>query len=227
MATHILELLQLADSAFPSGSFAFSNGLESLAKLGFVRSMADFEQYLECHLEQIAGAEVPFLNSAHGAWSRDAGAEMERVAMEWDAWLFMPTQRRSSLAQGQAWSRVMEEAYPSADLRSMRAWFLLRELPLHFLMVFGASLKAAEKTLEDARTLFLHMAIRDQLGAAVRLGLLGSLQAQRLHRKFIGVAETFLARSRDWDYSQSTRTSPMIEIAQASHPYLYSKLFQS
>jgi len=74
--SRILDLLQLGDSAFPSGGFAFSNGLESLAKLGHIRAMEDFEGYLECHLEQIAGAEIPFLNSAQAAWGDAPAASL-------------------------------------------------------------------------------------------------------------------------------------------------------
>ena len=36
MSLESMELLQLADACFPSGGFAFSNGLESLAKLGYM-----------------------------------------------------------------------------------------------------------------------------------------------------------------------------------------------
>jgi urease accessory protein len=221
--------MQLADACFPSGGFAFSNGLESLAKLGYVKRMEEFRQYLDCHLEQVTSAEMPFLNSAYeaaGAWLSDEPA-FEAVAREWDAWLFMPSQRKSSLAQGQAWSRAMEAAYDEPGIRSVRPWFLAEKLPLHFLPVFAATLKAAGIPLAEGQSLMLHMALRDQLGAAVRLGLLGSMQAQKLHREFIRVGEAYRLRRADWDFTMAVRTAPMIDLAQASHPNLYSKLFQS
>lgn len=227
MATRILELLQLADSAFPSGGFAFSSGLESLAKLGHLRSLEDFEEYLGCHLEQVTGCDLPFLTTSHATWDSEPEAEMEIVCLEWDAWLSLPTQRRASLAQGPAWLRAIEEAYPCDSVRAVRRWFQSAERPQHFLVALGASLKAADKSLEDAQALFMHMALRDQLSAAVRLGLLGSLQAQRLHRGFIAVAESLLVERGGWTCEDAVKTSPMIELAQASHPYLYSKLFQS
>jgi urease accessory protein len=239
MSGKTLELMQLADACFPSGGFAFSNGLESLAKLGYVRRMEDFQQYLECHLEQVASAELPFLNSAFAA--ADRGAPLgdpafsdppdpdgfAAIVREWDAWVFLPSQRRGSLAQGQAWSRAMEEAYDLPGLRALRPWFLGEKLPLHFLMVFAASLKAAGISLENGQSLLLHMALRDQLGAAVRLGMLGSLQAQKLHREFIRIGENFRLARRDWEHGRAVRAAPMIDLAQAGHAYLYSKLFQS
>jgi urease accessory protein len=224
-----MELLQLADACFPSGGFAFSNGLESLAKLGYVKRMEDFRQYLDCHLEQLTSAELPFLNSAYASWDDpDARAPRFRdVVLEWDAWTFMPSQRRGSLSQGQAWTRATEEAFDSPSVRAVRPRFLREKLPLHFLMVFAATLRAGSVSLEDSQSLLLHMALRDQLGAAVRLGLLGSLQAQKLHRVYIGVGEKYRAERREWGYPMAMRAAPMIDLAQASHPNLYSKLFQS
>jgi urease accessory protein len=74
------------------------------------------------------------------------------------------------------------------------------------------------------------MSLRDQLGAAVRLGLVGSLQAQRLHREHILAGEALLAARADRiraGHAAAERAAPMIDLGQASHPRLYSKLFQS
>ena len=124
----------------------------------------------------------------------------------------------------------MEAAYDIPEMISIRPWFDARGIPSHFLMAFAAGLRATGFTLSEARSLLLHMALRDQLGAAVRLGLVGSLQAQRLHREHISIGEALLAarslRIRD-GHARAERTAPMIELAQASHPHLYSKLFQS
>lgn len=238
MSLESMELLQLADACFPSGGFAFSNGLESLAKLGYMKRMEDFREYLECHLDQVTSSEMPFLNSAFGQVAAEPekgrddvsgrlGSGFESVVTEWDAWMFLPSQRRGSLAQGQAWSRAMEETYDRPSIRAVRPWFMREKLPLHFLMVLAATLKAAGVSLYDAQSLLLHMALRDQLGAAVRLGLLGSLQAQRLHREYIRIGEEFRRLRGDWEHGQAVRSAPMIDLGQASHPHLYSKLFQS
>jgi urease accessory protein len=250
MTLETMELLQLADACFPSGGFAFSNGLESLAKLGYVKRMEDFQQYLDCHLDQITSAELPFLNSAYaqsepmtrenspgapGSGSGDPDLRkpgfrapgFRDLVMEWDAWLFMPSQRRGSLSQGQAWSRAMEEAFDLPAIGAVRPWFLGQKLPMHFLMVFAATLRAGGISLVDGQSLLLHMALRDQLGAAVRLGLLGSLQAQKMHRRYIGIGEKYRAARGDWPHTAAMRAAPMIDLAQASHPNLYSKLFQS
>lgn len=222
---NLLRLLQIADASFPAGGFAFSGGLESLARSGYLKTFEDFRQYLECHLEQIASAELPFLNSAFAAAPRSQA--FCAVAIEWDAWVFMPSPRRASLAQGQGWSRAMEAAQEAPEVSGVRPWFAEQGLHLHFLMAFAATLIAAGFALGDAQRLLLHLALRDQLGAAVRLGLVGSLQAQKLHRDHIPVADSLRTARADWTHAEAVRGTPMIELGQASHPHLYSKLFQS
>jgi urease accessory protein len=247
-----LDLLQLADASFPAGGFAFSNGLESLAKLGYVKTLDDFSGYLGCHLEQIAAADMPFLTSAFAAAEPpgpaaeppgpaaeppgpSSGAEgyaetFATVAKEWDAWIFLPAPRRASLSQGQAWTRAMEAAWDLPGVKAVAPWFRSRAIPLHFLMAFAATLRASGFGLPESRTLLFHMALRDQLGAAVRLGLIGSLQAQRLHRRHSDESESLLrarATRIEAGHAAAERAAPMIDMGQASHPYLYSKLFQS
>jgi urease accessory protein len=267
----MLALLQLADSCFPAGGFAFSNGLEGLAKSGWLRGIRDFQEYLESYLSQVAHADLPFLNSAFpllapaapearpdaSVAGRDpgsaAGADpassapgdnpgpdqgfsafsaFSEIALEWDAFLTLPAPRKASLAQGQAWLRAMEGAH-SADprlgpaLAALRPRFRETEVPAHFLMALAATLRIAGFALPEAQSLLLHMALRDQLGAAVRLGLIGSLQAQGLHTRAVPLAEALRRKQAAATHHRARKTAPMIEMGQAGHPYLYSKLFQS
>jgi urease accessory protein len=232
----LLGLLQLADSCFPAGGFAFSNGLEALAKSGRIRGLGDFREYLASYLSQAASADLPFLNSAWAAAGGPAagvpagllapGETLEDVALEWGACLSLPAPRRASLAMGQAWLRAMEGAH-GGPVAALRPRFRAESLPAHFLVAFGASLRAVGTSLADTQALFLHMALRDQLGAAVRLGLVGSLQAQGLHRESLARAEALRRRHVGQAHRQSRKTAPMIEMGQAGHPYLYSRLFQS
>jgi urease accessory protein len=225
----MLALLQLADSCFPAGGFAFSNGLEGLAKSGWLKGIRDFEEYLESYLSQVAHADLPFLNSAFPL--PDFG-EFSEVALEWDAFLTLPSPRKASLAQGQAWLRAMEGSHLGDPvlgpaLASLRPRFRETGVPAHFLMALSATLRIAGFNLQEAQSLLLHMALRDQLGAAVRLGLIGSLQAQGLHTRAVPLAESLRRKQAAATYHRARKTAPMIEMGQAGHPYLYSKLFQS
>src|ERR1700694_3461007 len=74
----LLAALQLGDSAFPSGAFTQSYGLEALVAEGAVTCAADVEAVLADHLRRrLARADLPSLLAAHQA---AVEGDVERVA---------------------------------------------------------------------------------------------------------------------------------------------------
>src|SRR5581483_3292066 len=88
---------QLVDSAFPTGSFAHSNGLEAAWQHGEVCSCQDLTEFVQTQLAQAGRAALPFLNEAY----HDVRpfAELDRIC---DAFLSNHVANRGSRAQGQA-----------------------------------------------------------------------------------------------------------------------------
>ena len=75
--------------------------------------------------------------------------------------------------------------------------------------------------------MYLHMLLRDQLSAAIRLGFLGPLAGHRLQHDFYAVFEHILARQAGKKYGEATRSAFLLDIAQGLHADVYSKLFQN
>src|SRR5215218_2226908 len=67
---------QLADSAFPTGGFAHSWGLEAAWQSGEIADAAALARFLDASIAQAGRAGLPFLNAAHTAPSRLA--ELDR-----------------------------------------------------------------------------------------------------------------------------------------------------
>ncbi|XP_077534151.1 uncharacterized protein LOC144146087 isoform X3 [Haemaphysalis longicornis] len=65
----LLNLLQISDSAFPTGSFAHSAGLEAAYQRGFLTSSEKVEQFLLASLENVGSFSVPFVREARQVWS--------------------------------------------------------------------------------------------------------------------------------------------------------------
>ena len=66
-------LWQLADSAFPAGGFAHSNGLEAAWQQGELQDPAELTAFIEASLSQLGHAALPFMNEAMRAVIGDCG----------------------------------------------------------------------------------------------------------------------------------------------------------
>ena len=203
-------LYQLADSAFPAGSFAHSLGFEALRALGLLADERAFALRLGELARQTAHAMLPFLGDAH----RGSPDEADRAC---DRFLASHVANRASRAQGRALAIAGE------------AMFVGRlELPCgHLSAVLGAVLAGAGVALDDARELAMFGALRAATSAAVRLGVVGPLRAQRLLLDVAPIAERALAETRELRAKDARSISPLVDLAQTTHDRLYARLFQS
>src|SRR5579872_3919452 len=90
-------LWQIADSAFPTGGFAHSAGLEAAWQHGEVRNRGELISYVGAGMHQLGRAALPFVTAAH--------AEPERLE-EFDslcnAFTTNHVANRASRTQGKA-----------------------------------------------------------------------------------------------------------------------------
>lgn len=211
-------LYQLVDGTFPSGGFAHSNGLEATMVLGGLGTTEDaVRSFLAASSRQVGRAFLPFV--------RSAAAEPERLAeidAAFDATSTMSAPNRSSRAQGRALassaSRVWDELAPVAAYA--------RSAPAHHAPIFGAVFARLGVSVEETQAAYLHASTRSLLSAAVRLGLLGPLEAQRIHADHACVLDDVLARS-PIAIEDAAQTAPLLELFASLHDHLDGRMFQS
>jgi urease accessory protein len=220
---HLARLLHLADSALPTGSFAYSYGLESSLTFGLVRTETEFRAYLYSFLQQAMGFEIPFITSVAQTTSDD----LEPLLLEYDAQLLTPALHRASLTQGKNWLKLLDTFYPEAGLAQLGQALAHRQLPAHFVPLFGLSLYKTGFAVADIQATYLHLALRDQLSAAIRLGFIGPMAGHRLQHDFYGIFESLLDSTDIRPYTEATRCTPLLDIAQIFHDDIYSRLFQN
>ncbi len=208
-------LLQLADSAFPAGSFAHSHGFEALTQLGLLRP-----ETLKARLGELAWntatAALPFLNDAHGGATSGDWALADEAC---HVFLSSDVANRASRSQGRAFLLAVEALTAAPKLAPAR-W-------AHVAPAMGAALARLGVGRDDARQLFLFGAVRAALSAAVRLGVVGPLAAQAVLFGLHGTLGEVLAATASWRSDDAALVSPVVELAQAAQDRLYSRLFQS
>lgn len=220
--SQLARLLHLADSALPTGSFAYSYGLESSITFGLVRTETEFRAYLYSFLQQVMGFEIPFINSAVSGTD-----ELLTLLTEYDAQLLTPVLHRASLTQGKNWLKLLATFYPEAGLAELGGDLARQQLPAHFVPLFGLSLGKTGFTLPDIQTTYLHLALRDQLSAAIRLGFIGPMAGHLLQHDFYNIFESLLNSADIRPYTAATRSTLLLDVAQMFHDDIYSRLFQN
>ncbi len=221
----LLDLLTLADSNFPTGGYAFSNGLEATKQMGLLRSSDDLDAYLQTVIHATANGEIPFINACFKG--DPFPADLTDVLLTYDAMLTAPAIVRGSEVQGRNLLRLMRDLYFSDAMAQLHKILLSQPVPAHYTIVFGTTFRVAGLKRGHTCRIFMYQFLRDQISAAVRLGQIGPLEAARLqkrHHKTTIRAMTSVAQA---DYTYATRCAPQWDVAQGMHEYLYSRLFQS
>jgi urease accessory protein len=211
---------QLADSAFPTGGFAHSGGLEAAWQSGEIANRAALEAFAVAVLEQIGSGVLPLLNAAYRDPSRfDA---LDQLA---DVFLINPVSNRASRVQGRALAATAERIWPADAISAVAARV---EAGLgHQGPVMGAVFAALHLPPGVARQVCLYTAVRGVLAAAVRLGIAGSYESQRIQHDLAPAITAIADRACDLDESDLAQTAPIVDVLQSAHDRLYSRLFQS
>jgi urease accessory protein len=209
---------QLADSAFPTGGFAHSGGLEAAWRHGEVRNGVELESFVDSSLRQFCHGSLPFMIASH----HELGRVLD-LDLLCESFLLNHVANRASRAQGRALLASAERIF------TLPPWQASEQRPpyCHLAPVFGFVMRSLDVKFTAACRLFLFLQLRGLFASAVRLGIVGPLEAQTLQHRFAPRAEQMLDQDKSISIEEIAQTSPLLEIWQASHDRLYSRLFQS
>lgn len=173
----LLAALQYGDSFFPSGAVSFSWGLETLQADGRVTSADQVGAFVADQLRhRWASFDRPVLAAAHGA-----GGDLEEVRRIDDlveAQTLAAEQRSGSRRVGAALLAVHEKL-GTTGAASYRTLVRVDEAPGHAAVVQGLVLLGTGLSLPAAEAVSAHGLSVGLLGAALRLGIIGHVEAQR------------------------------------------------
>jgi urease accessory protein len=212
---------QLADSAFPAGGFAHSSGLEAAWQQGEVHA-GSLARFVRDAVSQAGRAGLPFVLAGY-----DHPGSLAVLDARCEAFLRNPVANRASRVQGRAWIGTVERSFPQPGVLALCAAVRARPGARHHAPIFGASLRALDVDRQATARLFLFGVCRGTLSAAVRLGIVGTAEGQRLLAERADDLDRTLAASMALTVDEAAQTAPLADLWQAAHDRLYSRLFQS
>ena len=213
---------QLADSAFPAGSFAHSGGLEAAWQHGRVETVEALRDFVDAALVQAARGSAPLAAEACRAPHRFA-----KLAKLCDAMLANHVANRASRAQGHSMLAAAERIFPSFGIAGVREEVRSRRLPPHLAPIFGRLAVRLGVSVERASRLLLFFTLRGTISSAVRLGIVGPMEGQAIQANFSARAEQLAVAALGVRADDAAQTAPILDLLQGSHDRLYSRLFQS
>jgi urease accessory protein len=228
-------LWQLSDSAFPTGGFAHSAGLEAAWQHGEVKNRAELISFVEAGIHQLGHAALPFVIAAHTEPGR-----LEEFDDFCNAFTANHVANRASRAQGKAFLAAVQRIFPAgqACCVSPAKIFLKSEVNIetaripvlrfnHFACIFGGALKAFGVSQETTARMFFFSHLRGIMAAAVRLNIVGPMEAQAIQHQLASTAEHVLKQCESLTLDDIAQTSPLLDLWQGAQDRLYSRLFQS
>ena len=227
-----LAALQLADSFFPSGTYAHSQGLEGMVTRGWVRNADDLGEYLRNLLTwSILPCDGVALLNAHRA-ARD-GDLATLVDIDWHLHAMkLPAELR--VASGHAGRRILDETAPLLEGRSesavhgeFRRLVTERETPGTGAVALGVASCAVGIDAENALLMHCHSFAVGVLGAAQRLLPFTHSEAQRILHGLHGPVTAMAYEIADRDWREMTSFNPQADIAAMLHEHDDVRMFAS
>ncbi|MFZ5791012.1 MAG: urease accessory protein UreF [Pseudomonadota bacterium] len=218
----MLVLLQHGDSFFPTGAASLSWGTETLSQLGRISDAGSAEMFIRGQIRgRWASFDRPALAAAHRA-----EADLDRVAHVdelVEAQSLVLEMRQGSKRAGAAMLGV-HERLGTAGAAAYAARMRAGKAHGHSSAVQGLLWRVVGMAEEEALLLSAHTFCVGLLGAAIRLGIIGHIDAQRslarLHREIVAVLATACP-----DLDSMGAFVPEAEIAVMRHEVSTPRLF--
>ncbi|RUV41846.1 MAG: urease accessory protein UreF [Mesorhizobium sp.] len=216
--TALLRLMAWLSPSFPVGGFSYSHGLERAVHDGLVADRRDLAEWLGTLVEMGSGWNDAVLFAESWRRARDGG-DIAEVAALAEALAGSQERHVETMLQGAAFQKAAS-AWPCHALERLPA-----ECP--YCVAVGAIAGSDGIGLADALSAFLQAFFSNLVQAAIRLGVVGQVDATALLAGFEPLALATAARAANSTLDDLGGSALISDIAAMKHETQYSRLFRS
>lgn len=214
----LLRLMAWLSPSFPVGGFSYSHGLERAVHDGLVTDRQDLAGWLETLVEMGSGWNDALLFAESWRRARDGG-DLTEVAALAEALAGSQERHMETMLQGAAFLKAAS-AWPCPALERLPA-----DCP--YCVAVGAVAGGHGISLADALSAFLQAFFSNLVQAAIRLGVIGQVDAMALLAGFETLALATATRAAKSSLDDLGGSALMSDIMAMKHETQYSRLFRS
>jgi urease accessory protein len=226
----LLSLLQLSDSAFPSGRYTLSYGLEALVQGGHVTVPSSSSTLIALLGDSVRLGAAPSDGLALACAHRGAGVDLELIAQA-DARLTavkLPREaREASTRTGRAVLATTRVAIGGSALLEYAERVRAGRSPGNHAVVVGVLSAQLGVPRAEAVAGELYAFASGWVAAAVRLGLVDHRRAQALLHRTRDVIADAAVEVVDRDVSRISSCTPLLDVMAMRHEQAELRLFAS
>lgn len=228
LAPHqLLMLLQWTDSAFPTGAFAHSGGLETYIQHGVIRNGRDLQRFIETKLESAAYTDFIVIHTAMRAYDRHDWTMLQELDVLCSASKPARETREASEKIGRRMLSSVLNVYPDERLTTYRAHLEQKIMIGHHAVVQGLACAALGIEPIAALSAFAYGLASNQTAASVKLMSIGQTQAQAV----LAACGEAITRAVDTALSLTLEDfgcfTQGLDIRAMHHEHLFRRLFIS
>jgi len=221
---HLLLMIWLSP-AFPVGAFAYSHGLEWAQEAGDLADSGSLQEWLGDLL--LFGSPrhdaILFAASYQAARRGDAAAvaEIAELASSLSA---SAERRLETTAQGNAFVNAVAQSWPCPALALLKqAW----TEPVPYPVAVGVAAAGHRLPLQPSLEAFVLGFVGNLVSAAVRLGVVGQTDGQRVIAALVGPVQELAATAANATLDDLGACAFRSDLAALRHETQYTRLFRS
>lgn len=219
-------LLQVSDSAFPTGGYAHSYGFEQIVRLGLVRDLDSMADYLERHLWPVLiHFELPVVRLAREAALHGDEAGLMNLDDCLEATKTARELREASRALGRRRLHAFCATGPSPVLISFARLVEEGRCHAHHALVYGIGLATLPQ--QALLTSWAFQSISSICLSAPKLLRVGQDGVQNVLTKALLPMEKNVKSSLSVNREELGWFDPLVELASMEHEIAYERLFIS
>ena len=224
----LLNILQVTDSFFPSGAYAYSWGLETYVNEEAIRDVHGLEDFLTAYLNGIIKCcDALVVKLAFEAAKKEDMNTIFRLDRLIHSMKLAKEGREGSVHIGRELLRVISHMCESRVLKLFREGVNEERAIGHHPVVFGLIGEVLKIGREKTIIAFLYSTVSNIVSAGVRLIPLGHTDGQMVINGLKPLMVKIVKGMSSLQEEDICAFAPGIEIRAMMHEYLYTRLFRS